>query len=254
MNSSSTKLPRTPKIVLAVFGALGLWMFAQLSYLLVHQMADVPASPNLVRFLVAAFTDVLVNHHFFEIGLNALIAYMGWTLLVESIRYGRERRQWLSYIEKHSVPALEKRLNERFALGAVRIQVISHPSDVAVAFGGWRPRIVLSDALIARFQASELEAIVLHEFFHCKFRHPLQLFVLRLASNMLAFLPVLKQLVRYYGIWLELLADRFVICRTGTEWTLGAVLLDFVKKSQSRHAGETRFPSPTRRLITACSS
>ncbi|WP_217595154.1 M56 family metallopeptidase [Cohnella sp. GbtcB17] len=231
MNPSAIKLPRTPKLVLIVIGALGLWMLAQLGYLLVHQMADLPASPDVVRFLIAVLTDVFVNHHLSEIVLNALLAYMVWALLAESIRYTRDKRRWSNYIRRHSVPALEKRLNERFDLGTIRIQVISHHSDVAVAFGGWSPRIVLSDALIARFQASELEAIILHEYFHCQFRHPLQLFLLRLVSSMLAFLPVVKQLVHYYGIWLELLADRFVICRMGTEWTLGKVLLDFVKRA-----------------------
>ncbi len=232
MKAMTPKMPRRPKIVLACIVFIGSWVFAQMGYVFFHQIQDVPADTNLFNFLKALVVDVFSNHVLLEVCLNGFILFSGIVILRQLVHRFRYYRKWRYFMKFHSIPLLEEQLNTLFDNEKARIRVISHPIAMAMAVGGWSPQIILTDALVAKFNQPELESIILHEMYHCKYRHPLQIFILSIVAQSLAFLPAIKNLVHYYKIWLELLADRFVIYRTGNELLLGSVLLALFKDSK----------------------
>lgn len=126
-----------------------------------------------------------------------------------------------------------RRIGNLLEQEAIRIEVISDSKWIAMTAGFWKPSIILSTGIIAQFSDEELRAILYHELYHYKFRHPLQLIGLTIIAKCLAFLPVVKGLVQYYKVWLELLADRYAIGRTGSEVPLALVLLKMLKQNPS---------------------
>lgn len=57
--------------------------------------------------------------------------------------------------------------------------------------------------------------------------------ILTISAKCLAFLPVVKGLVHYYKVWTELLADRYAIYRSGSEFHLAQVLLKMLKSNSN---------------------
>lgn len=102
---------------------------------------------------------------------------------------------------------------------------LSHSSELeAYVVGVLTPVIVLSRSALQKLSLRQLEAVVLHERFHQKNRHP---FIFMLSSACAAvcwFLPSVKELAEIIQERCELAADQFAITTQGTErYLLGAL-------------------------------
>ncbi len=98
-----------------------------------------------------------------------------------------------------------------------RIDFISAEKYVAFCYGWVRPRICLSMGAIALLESQELEALVLHEYYHLLRRDPLKASVTRALANAFFFLPVVRALHEQYLVAKEIEADEYALGTQGSE-------------------------------------
>lgn len=106
-----------------------------------------------------------------------------------------------------------RRLNvvdERW-LGSEQIRVVSADCPQAFCVGLIRPRIYLAETTISTLHEDELLAVVAHEAHHVRNRDPLRIFILRVLSDSLFFLPGLGKVGDGYASLAELDADRAAV-------------------------------------------
>ena len=85
--------------------------------------------------------------------------------------------------------------------------------------------MLVSDGLVELLTDAELEALLLHEREHLRQRDPLKLFLGKLLTASVFFLPVVAALYRRYLVEKELAADRAAILEHGSSESLAAALL-----------------------------
>jgi Zn-dependent protease with chaperone function len=78
---------------------------------------------------------------------------------------------------------------------------------LAVVFGLWRPRLLLSDRLLRALSRAQTRAVVEHELAHAAMRDNLRLFLLRASPDLLALLPAGRRLRSVFGEASEAAAD-----------------------------------------------
>lgn len=146
------------------------------------------------------------------------------------------RKGWrflLAYEDREASMALYSRYRE----WNTGITVVRDKAFVALSLGLWRPRIVVSTGVLEQFSPDEVQAILLHEWHHCRKRDNLWLFLLSLLADAFRYLPVIKPVLVYVKTWQELFADRFAIRRMGSPFHVGAVLLKLAGKGSSFASG-----------------
>jgi Zn-dependent protease with chaperone function len=107
----------------------------------------------------------------------------------------------------------------------LRITVIDDPAFIAFTKGIVRPEIFVSSQIIADFNDKEVDAILLHEYHHCKNYDPLHLFISSLLVQGFGYIPILKKVIYYFATWREIEADRYAVRTMGSFEFLGSVLL-----------------------------
>lgn len=103
--------------------------------------------------------------------------------------------------------------------------VYSTPATQPSAFcvGILRPRIVLTEGLLARLDAEERAAVVWHEGAHARAHEPLKCLVARLAVRTFFWMPLLGELLDRYLLTKELDADRRATMNTSRSALAGAL-------------------------------
>ncbi len=102
--------------------------------------------------------------------------------------------------------------------------VVDVDKNVALTLGWFSPKIVLSDKLIFRLSPRELEAVVLHEYYHLKGRHPFLIVICEILSSTFLLLPILKDLTKKLRSIMEKEADKYVLNRQKTPQYLNLAL------------------------------
>lgn len=120
-------------------------------------------------------------------------------------------------------------MNQRFKRSRQDIFVIDSDELVALTFGLLNPSILLSASLIEMLDKTELEAVILHETAHQTYKHTLKIFVLKIISEVMWYIPLTKWAYQNFKIIIELAADEHAIKRMGTEIELGSALLKLIK-------------------------
>lgn len=105
--------------------------------------------------------------------------------------------------------------------------VFEDPRHQAFCGGFLRPRVYVSSAAVGHLSPAELKAILAHEHHHAARHDPARIFLARLLSDSLFFLPVLRLLADRYAAVAELAADRAVLRTPGGARRLAAALLAF---------------------------
>lgn len=104
--------------------------------------------------------------------------------------------------------------------------ILEDPRPRAFCAGYLRPRVYVSSGGLALLSAAELGAVVAHESHHRMRRDPLRLLIVRMLSESLFFLPVLRRLAERYGTLTEMAADEAAVSARG-RGTLASALLAF---------------------------
>lgn len=130
---------------------------------------------------------------------------------MQIIRFLRSHKQLLQlHHDEVSLPKKLNRIVNKNNLQHISFMVTKDRHLTAYAIGLIRPRIAISESLIARVSSSQLEAIILHEFYHVRSRHVLWMLLAKVTSSLLFFVPLIKYLTRQLKIEFELEADSFV--------------------------------------------
>lgn len=104
------------------------------------------------------------------------------------------------------------------------VTVVESSDDCALTIGWFFPRIIVSSNIINGLSGKQLEAVILHELYHAKNKHPLLLITSEILSSSLRMLPILKEIAAKMRTVLEKEADKFVVERQGTSRYLDLAL------------------------------
>lgn len=170
---------------------------------------------------------------------------IGYTLSKIVWRSARQlvlSQRWLKHFRANKHDKLTRRLNYKYRGWGTEIIVIRGDAFVALTIGMLQPKIVVSTKVLKMFDEKEVQAILLHEKYHCRNYDGLKTFFSALLADAFVYLPIVKPIIRYHQTWQELFADRFAIRQMGTEFYLGNVLLKLAKYGNlQRHEAAVHF-------------
>lgn len=185
----------------------------QMGFILIHQIRNFEVQ------------GMLLSHILFDLVIAYTFVRMMWRIVNQWYLSSK----WLKIFRSRAHHKLTKQLNDKYRRWKTELIVVEDDAFLALTIGMLRPKIVVSTGVFTRFNEDEVKAILLHEWYHCRNRDNIQMFISTLLTDAFGYLPIIKPSVRFYKTMKELLADRFAIMQMGTELHLGNVLLKLVK-------------------------
>ncbi|HEX7017300.1 MAG TPA: M56 family metallopeptidase [Patescibacteria group bacterium] len=105
-----------------------------------------------------------------------------------------------------------------------RVQYLASVQSLAFTSGFLTPKINVSQGLVRQLTTKQLEAVILHEIYHARHYHPVQIALAKVLSSVLALLPVVDDVTQYYHLLLETRADDFAYSQQrSTRYLKGAL-------------------------------
>ncbi|WP_177237753.1 M56 family metallopeptidase [Paenibacillus sp. 1_12] len=210
-------------------------MFIALS----HQISDVEFKSGILLNITNMLVDVWIGHTYYETLFVLLIGLTCIRMFTYIYRQIHVSQQWGQYVKAQIHPQLTKKWTGKYKAWHTPIYVIREHQPVALAAGLLNPRIVISTGLLEMLSLQEIHAVLLHEYYHCSQRHPLKKWLAGMIIRSMPYVSILKGLGQNYDIWIELLADRYVITQTNSTYTIGTALLKLVqaRKLATRYPG-----------------
>lgn len=224
----------------------------------------VPTIPLCGTWLLSCLRDVACFTGLTDVHLRALVIVADVLLLAAlTCLVSALRGLWLMMNAAHAAQRLPRQpwplaLHEAVVrTGAKRIECIATDMSVAFCAGGLRPRAYVSGGLLRHLGADEVDAVLLHEDSHCRWRDPLWLAFLRAAADVCFYLPLVGWLANYARENAELRADRSALWKTSRRalaralWTVGTESIShevaFSGAAELRAAQVLGDPLPARR-------
>ena len=219
-----------PKVVFTIVILIGAFVLLEMGLYVIHQGWNIDFGWNLFQYCLTAINDHSTKLSALEIVLDGIIIYTIIRILwrVGNQVYFTWKSSALFNVRKDVIRT--KQLNHQYQNWKTKFIVIQDESFVALAMGVFRPKIIVSTGLLEMFSEQEIEAILLHEWHHCRNYDPLKVFTVTIVKESMGYVPILKGMINYYKVWCELLADRFVIYQMGSAYVLGNVLLKLSRK------------------------
>lgn len=175
------------------------------------------------------FTSSLVVNlgHYFGFILMAFILIILSGLFLRSLfSYIKTKRKLGNLMRKQTSP-LPRKLEAILSRNKIKresLVLVNENKDCALTIGWFSPKVVISKKLTQKLDAKELEAVVLHEYYHLKNKHPLLLVVSEILSSSFILFPILKDITAQMRVILEKEADFFVLRRQKTARYLNLAL------------------------------
>jgi beta-lactamase regulating signal transducer with metallopeptidase domain len=203
-------------------------LFIQMAMYLLHTMVGGDMKFNVIQLCHTMIRSLGLTWVGYI--LNAVVAH---TFILTIWLIGRQL--WHShhfykklFTRRHTMLTTE--MNQLYGeSGPDAILVIRHSIPMAFVMGLWKPRIIISTEMISMLSASELEAVLHHEWYHKKHNDPLKTFMLSLVASVMWYIPILKWCLRNYRMVREVLADHYAITKLGDPIDLGSALLKLLK-------------------------
>src|SRR3989344_5674015 len=165
-------------------------------------------------------TCKVVASSFFSTGAH----YVGFilTAIVLIVILGLFLKTLLSYIKtkrklgtllQKQIPFTPPKLRvvlERNNILRDSIIIVEENKIVALTIDWFSPKVVISSFLVERLSHKHLEAVILHEYYHLKNKHPLLMITSEILSSTLVLIPILRDLTDKLRSVLEKEADRYV--------------------------------------------
>lgn len=213
----------------------------QIVYEVHHQLRNVPKKSDMVTQINAlieeAVTNRLPGEKLFTIIVLISLIILGYHIIRQAWIHRMMRLQF-EHQELQLLTDAYQQLFATFEKKGIKVRVISHPKLIAMSWGILHPQIILSEKMVMQCNKTELEAILLHEYYHCHRRHPLGALLLKLAAKAGWFLPIIRDLLQYIEIRMELNADRYAIEQLRSPAPIGEILLKMVnQKMYYNHGG-----------------
>ncbi|MGG2196860.1 M56 family metallopeptidase [Paenibacillus validus] len=211
-------------------------ILVQMGLYIAHQLWDVRLPWNFFQYCISALKEETVAHNVIKFLINVIILYTFGKMIWRLYKQLRLTQKWLRVFHSKKHTKLTKQLNDKYKKWGTEFIVVNDEKFIALTIGFFQPRIIVSTGVLSMFSNHEVEAILLHEWYHCRNRDPLKMFLLALILDGLGYIPTMKAMVRDFKTWKELLADRFAIKQMGTEYYLGNVLLKLSKVGKMQHS------------------
>lgn len=128
------------------------------------------------------------------------------------------QKRLLALPKKLKTVLIRQKINEELII------VVRNNDVYAFTIGWFSPKIVISANTVKKLNKRQLEAVVLHELYHLKHKHPLLLVIGEILSSSLRLLPILQDLIRNLRSTAEQEADVYVINRQRTARHLNLAL------------------------------
>lgn len=200
------------------------FIWLQMMVYLLHELFDYNPKWGYLQYCVAVLSEQSILHQAVFLGLNIIIAYsFGMVLWIIFNQIVLERK-WSKYVRTNRHDWLSEWVNTNYPHFRQRITVVEHHSILAHTFGFFRPRIVVSTNLMEQFSDRQLEAILWHEWSHCRSYDPMRLLLVKIMNDSLPFIPILKRLAYYIQVWVELQADQYSVNKMKSSFELASVL------------------------------
>lgn len=196
------------------FVAISSLVFALGAYLLITKTTLHP------QLFITACGEVLKNiqeHvHFNPDGvLSSLILFITTIsvslALFQLIKFVVSHRRLHRFQAVETLPDNLKETMSKHDLSQTAVVVVRNNKLTAYTIGLFKPKIIVSSALIAKSSHEQLEAVVLHELHHLRSRHLLWLLLSKLISSLFFFIPLVEYLAQQLKTEFELAADAFVV-------------------------------------------
>lgn len=206
---------------------LGMFLSSQMILFIHHQIWDVNVPWNVLQYCLDAFKGLGLEARILAVVADGFIAYTFSRFFVRLYKQNKYHKQWISYLKRTEVRLATNQMKQMFKLK--RLVVVNDDKPFAIVYGLFVPRIAISSSLISKLTAGELIAVLSHELYHCRRKHPLKVFVLTLFAEGFKYLPIFKQFLHYYKCWNEIEADRFAVQFTGDIQSLGNALVKLIR-------------------------
>ena len=146
-----------------------------------------------------------------------LIVTLGF-FLKTLLSYIKTQRKLSKILESRifSIPKKLKIILDRNDINQDLLIIVKDEKEYALTIDWFSPKIVVSSNLIDMLSRKQLEAVILHEYYHLTNKHPLLLITSEIFSSSLPLLPVLRDLTRKLRTVLEQEADKFVYSQQKT--------------------------------------
>lgn len=200
------------------------FVWLQMIVYLFHELFDYNPKWGYLQYCVAALSEQSLLHQAVFIGLNIIIAYSFGMVLWIVCKQVVLKRKWSKYVRTNRHHRLSEGINADFIHFRHGITVVEHDAILAHTFGFLRPRIVVSTMLIEQFSDRQLEAILWHEWSHCRSYDPMRLLLVKMMNDSLPFIPILKRSAHYIQVWVELQADQYSVNKMKSSYELASVL------------------------------
>lgn len=141
----------------------------------------------------------------FGLGLLTLVSY----LLIRVIKIRRQTRKFIKKNLKSQRRFLSEKLQSTAATLGLKGKIIEieEKKPIIFCYGYFRPKVCISSKLTRKLSESELMAVLQHEKYHLINHDPIKLFLVRVTSKILFFVPGLRLLARQFIVFSELAAD-----------------------------------------------
>lgn len=117
-----------------------------------------------------------------------------------------------------------------------RVIQVAGSTFQAMSVGWLFPKIVVSEGLVQQLPQPALCAIMLHEWHHVRYRHPLLFLLAGMVSQALWFIPSLKDVTSLMKSQLEVAADQAAIQAQGTDRHLVTALDTYLGATTPKHS------------------
>ncbi len=117
-----------------------------------------------------------------------------------------------------------------------KINVVKDNNKFSFCYGLLEPKICISTGLLKNLTENELKAVLLHESYHLKNHDPLKILLGKTSAIMFFFIPILKDIQKYYAFSKEIAADEVVI-KNGNKNSLISVLSKLMMSPPPKFVG-----------------
>jgi Zn-dependent protease with chaperone function len=115
--------------------------------------------------------------------------------------------------------------------------LVPHQAPAAFTIGLFKPKIVLTTGLLDLLDPPEVQAVIFHEQYHRRYRDPLVICMLEIASKAMWYIPAFKWVSGIYKVAAEIMADKHAMTLMGGSDALGGALLKMLKNGCGQHNG-----------------
>lgn len=109
--------------------------------------------------------------------------------------------------------------------GMANVRVAQDDVPFAYTFGLFQPIIVISSGLVAKYTPDEVHVVLRHEKFHATHAHALRGFVWELFCRVFFFLPLARDVSRYFATEREMSADAFAASTPAEKSSLASAMI-----------------------------